>query len=922
MGQTNMHRFSHNPTSQAIKRSTWSLIALALAFVLAASLLPGFAQATSANNEASADEPITITVQVEGYDGGLPVLEAGKDFTAGDAVQADPTFMEDEDGNQPLAELIETKQAEGLQLEWTDEEGNSFDWFSTPVTHSVTITGTFVEADFEVRVSFNDDGATDDVVVSVPKGQSFREAYGSVPSEPTKAGWVFVRWVDGATGSAFDFGGYLEVQKTSANPNLTNGLSTYSLEGAVFGVYNTKGECVARLTTDSSGKTARTDLLPVGTYTVREKTAPTGYAVAAEKTVSITAGNVTRTTVADAPQCTLVDLLIQKFDAETDAGLPLGAASLENALFTVTYYDRHLTNAEASTAANAGTTAQENSTLETMIASWGAPERSWSFATDAQGQVRFSEDCLVEGDAFYYDSTGAVVLPLGTIVIEEAGAPTGYLSTDALIVRDLQASSTQERIGTWANATFENQVKRGDFSFTKVASDTMERMAGVPFSITSTTTGESHVIVTDENGMASTASTWAAHSHNTNAGESSEDGLWFGQNTDGTTAPVNDSLGALPYDTYTVEELACATNEGFELVSFNVTVRRDGVTLDIGTVDNERLPIEISGEVDKRQTIADDNGVFAYSIDYRSTSNTWVDEFTMVDELACTSEGLAYLTSLTTPVCFEDYDGTMNVWYQTNLDEASGDSDTDTAADKASANQSLPNASATNPTNPKNPNNERVRDFSEWHLWQEGVSTLESAELSVASLGLSEGEHITAIAFEHGRIEQGFGTNAQDAQDWQRRERYWETDSFELPLTHSATFDLSQASGLTQTESKELVAYAPAILHMQAAESALTEGAFQLINDASVDLHRNLTLHDEDFDTVSQTIFHRPQASEDPEPAIPLPVELPKTEDLIAAAPFIAVAPLVLGGIGIAAVRAHKRRMRKEQLKDTFLRRL
>ena len=49
------------------------------------------------------------------------------------------------------------------------------------------------------------------------------------------------------------------------------------------------------------------------------------------------------------------------------------------------------------------------------------------------------------------------------------------------------------------------------------------------FKITSKTTGESHIVVTDKNGQFSTASDWASHKKKIqNAGKSSEDGIWFG----------------------------------------------------------------------------------------------------------------------------------------------------------------------------------------------------------------------------------------------------------------------------------------------------------------------------------------------------------------------------------------------------------
>ena len=75
--------------------------------------------------------------------------------------------MADESGKQPLAKLIESKEAQGFTLKWHDEAGKEFDWLTTKIEKSTTVTGTFVEADYEVRVSFND-AKTDDLTVKVP----------------------------------------------------------------------------------------------------------------------------------------------------------------------------------------------------------------------------------------------------------------------------------------------------------------------------------------------------------------------------------------------------------------------------------------------------------------------------------------------------------------------------------------------------------------------------------------------------------------------------------------------------------------------------------------------------------------------------------------------------------------------------------
>ena len=127
-----------------------------------------------------------------------------------------------------------------------------------------------------------------------------------------------------------------------------------------------------------------------------------------------------------------------------------------------------------------------------------------------------------------------------------------------------------------------NQIKRGDIEGVKIGAGTHKRLAGVPFRITSKTTGESHIVVTDNNGQFSTASSWASHKVNTNAGKSSEDGVWFG------TSEPDDSKGALLYDTYVIEELKCDSNAGFKLIpAFEVVVSRNKVTVDLGTLTDE-----------------------------------------------------------------------------------------------------------------------------------------------------------------------------------------------------------------------------------------------------------------------------------------------------------------------------------------------
>ena len=421
------------------------------------------------------------------------------------------------------------------------------------------------------------------------------------------------------------------------------------------------------------------------------------------------------------------------------------------------------------------------------------------------------------------------------------------------------------------------------------------------------------MLVTDENGMANTASSWVPHSRNTNAGTSAKDGIWFERDSHGGAAKVNDDLGALPYDTYEIEELPCKENEGTVLAHFTITISRDNTTLDLGTVDNDTIPLAISGEVDKRETLLNEAGSFDYSIDYRSTSSTWADEFTMTDTITCAEDGYAHLTGIATPVSFEDYDGMMNVWYRTNFDQekeqekaaseedgktgkTSGNSAAKQSKSKpgsigeanteaSSASDEQPNACAGNPYNPDNPTNKRIHDFSGWRIWKQDVSTLGSQELAVNDLSLEQGEFIIAVAFEHGRVEEGFGTNTQDAKEWERPERYENVDLSDLAANRTS-FNLKEAAGPTRSEEDSMIAYAPAILHMQATEETLSGDAVDLWNVANIDTHRNLELHDEDRDSVVQSTNPVETAAES------VAAKLPKTNDGSAPVPLLVVLAL------------------------------
>lgn len=179
-------------------------------------------------------------------------------------------------------------------------------------------------------------------------------------------------------------------------------------------------------------------------------------------------------------------------------------------------------------------------------------------------------------------ATSSDLLPYGDYQIRESKAPAGYLTEGAKPVEFSITEDGQIIDLTGEETSIYNQVKRGDIEGVKMAAGTHKRLANVPFKITSVTTGESHIVVTDENGQFSTSSEWTSHKNNTNRGESSTDGVWFG------TSEPDDSKGALLYDTYEIEELRCDSNKGLTLIpAFQIVVSRDNLVIDLGTLTDE-----------------------------------------------------------------------------------------------------------------------------------------------------------------------------------------------------------------------------------------------------------------------------------------------------------------------------------------------
>ena len=307
------------------------------------------------------------------------------------------------------------------------------------------------------------------------------------------------------------------------------------------------------------------NVLPLGTLTVEETKAPNGYllegaymqANGSEEQIKgmyltqiIEDGDIA--VLSGSNQYHVSDKVIrggvkiQKRDLETSDTKGQGSATLKDAEFEIISLNDNAVLVE-------GKLYSKNEVVKTIL-------------TDIEGVA----------------STSADLLPYGKYRIEESKAPEGYL-TDGAEPIEFEITEDGKIVDlTGTDTSIYNQVKRGDLEGIKIGAGIHQRLAEVPFRITSKTTGESHIIVTDDNGQFSTSSDWASHKNNTNAGKTSEDGIWFG------TSEPDDSKGALIYDTYIIEELRCDSNKGFELIpAFEIVVSRNNVTVDLGTLTDE-----------------------------------------------------------------------------------------------------------------------------------------------------------------------------------------------------------------------------------------------------------------------------------------------------------------------------------------------
>lgn len=334
----------------------------------------------------------------------------------------------------------------------------------------------------------------------------------------------------------------------------------------IDGVTYQPGSVVKTLETNGKGM-AQTGPreLPYGSYVVRESEHPEGYLTneTYEEAFQIRSDGVIVDLV-DEPCVDYVcrgGLRIAKVSRETSQPSNQGAARFERAVFAVTLES------------------------EQPVIVNGTSRR--------RGDIVCSLICDRNGIA----ETTESFLPYGTYTVREIEAPEGFLVNEAweqtFNIRENGEMKTYETPDTQP----EDQVIRGGMKFVKRDGTSGETLAGIPFAITSETTGERHVIVSDEHGVVDTEA--VPHDNHTNQNDAavgagnavnadlldSGNGIWF-HGDKAREAKITNDLGALPYDTYTVEELRVAANSQYQLRTFSIRIEENGKVLDLGYVDN------------------------------------------------------------------------------------------------------------------------------------------------------------------------------------------------------------------------------------------------------------------------------------------------------------------------------------------------
>ncbi len=401
----------------------------------------------------------------------------------------------------------------------------------------------------------------------------------------------------------------VSVTKESVEKTFTEGNSCYSLAGAQYGVY-AGGRLLTTVTTGKDGKASAEITLnreAAGKITIKEMKPSEGYVLDEKEYVCDGTSGKISITSKEPPVKNPVSMLLYKYDSETEKTadaedgkiyIPQKGGSLAGAVFKVDFFG-----------------IKHDELPQDKDYSDLKPLRTWYFSSDKDGRIKFEKSFLAPGyeqsEIFVDPDDGkSSALPLGVVAIKEVKAPEGYLVNGDVYVSEIRAEGAAAETDAYQISEIPENIKRGDLKFCKTEDGSNHRMAGIPFMITSlqengsdTQDGESHILVTDENGYASTSSADNLHSSKINANDGAWDGssidaealdasagIWFGERS-----AINDERGALPYGRYRIDELPCRNNEGYKLLKgIEIKVSKNSSLIELGTLTNKKVKLKTS----------------------------------------------------------------------------------------------------------------------------------------------------------------------------------------------------------------------------------------------------------------------------------------------------------------------------------------
>ena len=474
-------------------------------------------------------------------------------------------------------------------------------------------------------------------------------------NEPAK-GSVEIAKIDNDLSDAYSQG---DASLKGAEFTITNkSAEPVVVEGKEYAV----GKVVKTIVTDESGRASSGKVLPYGTYEIKESKPSTGYKLNEEwkKTFSIRSDGEVKDFTTDPVREAVIrgGVKIIKRDKELKESEALGGADLNDIVFTIRNVSDHdvvvrkdtfdidlpelkttydlLTDDDLIMASGTSRLLEGKPVKERI--DWKKLEPKDEMFGDDIKRVAPGEDAgkiiahWNDEENAYTAETYSDDLPYGTYTIRESRSNDSYQRTD----KEEHEFTVSEEGVIVGDISIDDYVYRGDLQIKKTEESSERGLPYVPFRITSLDTGESHIIVSDENGLASTEYRVTKdeleedEDADTDRTENPFDdldgeenittqmlkdrkadirmGVWFKTGEFGSDgAEMDSSVGALPYGNYMIEELRCEANEGLSLyVDDKVTVREKTRTgLQKSEVEDRNVKIKTRAAIEDAGNITD-----------------------------------------------------------------------------------------------------------------------------------------------------------------------------------------------------------------------------------------------------------------------------------------------------------------------------